>query len=129
MQLLMTVDNPKPQNGLCLNAAKLLLNLLNTEYHALMRLIDAEFPKVILQSAKLLRSLNELRCQTQYQNRRTAQDMDRHGTSIGDNIQKPIQDSFRKGRPGLWGVGLRKSGHTEILLCTLQMESFSKQQA
>lgn len=26
MQLLMTVDNPKPQNGMRLNAAKLLLN-------------------------------------------------------------------------------------------------------
>ena len=55
MQLLMTVDNPKPQNGMRLNAAKL---LLNTAYHALMRLIDAEFQRtrgenVILQSAKV----------------------------------------------------------------------------
>ena len=101
---------------------------LNTEYHALMRLIDAEFPctrgqKVILQSAKVSKWTSVP------DSVQKPSDSARHGTSIGDRIQKPIQDSFRKGRPGLWGVGLRKSGHTEILLCTLHMESFSKQQA
>ena len=122
MQLLMTVDNPKPQNGMRLNAAKL---LLNTAYHALMRLIDAEFQRtrgenVILQSAKVSKWTS---VPDSVQNRRTAQDM-AHPFVIASRSRSRIHFA----REGL-DFGVLDSEKLPHRISALHMGSFSKQQA